>query len=93
LFSYVTLIDLMGEERAERNLQVFHSYLYLLLDPQADPGALAARFPQFVDDHVGGEALRRLGTTLTFEIQPLQDIHFYSHRDNETDANGNPQTV
>ena len=93
LFSYASLIDLMGEERAERNLQVFHSYLYLLLDPQADPEALSAKFPQFVDDYVGGEALRRVNTTLTFEIQPLRDIHFYSHRDNEAQANGNAQTV
>jgi putative ABC transport system permease protein len=93
LFSYITLIDLTGEERAERNLGVFHSYLYLLLDPQADPEALADKFPQFVDDHVGGEALRRVNTTLTFEIQPLQDIHFYSHRDNEAQPNGNSQTV
>ena len=75
LFSYATLIDLMGEERAERNLQVFHSYLYLLLDPQADPETLAAKFPQFVDDHVGDEALRRVNTLiwkgrLAHAIQP-----------------------
>lgn len=67
--------------------------MYLLLDPQADPEALTAKFPQFVDDYVGGEALRQVNTTLTFEIQPLRDIHFYSHRDNEAHANGNAQTV
>lgn len=74
--------------------------LYLLLRPDADPRQLEAKFPDFVNEHVAPQLSAIMpenftmdtflseGNTWTYTLTPLADIHLYSNKDAELDANG-----
>ena len=64
----------------------FFFYTYIMLGEGASPADLAAKFPEFVDRHVG-EQLRVRGGRYEFSLQPVTDIHLYSHLENEPGAN------
>ncbi|MFA9452729.1 MAG: ABC transporter permease [Candidatus Aminicenantaceae bacterium] len=66
----------------------FNNYVYLLLSPEADPGALEAKFPALVEQYMGKD-LKALGGTINFYLQPLRDIHLHSHLEGEIEGNGN----
>ncbi|MGY4536340.1 putative ABC transport system permease protein [Mucilaginibacter sp. UYNi724] len=73
-------------------------YTYLLLNKNADPKKLEAQFPQLVAKYVVPEIQRDMGVSLAeaqksvntflFNLQPVTDIHLYSHTKFEREANG-----
>lgn len=78
-------------------------YTYLKLNPQADLNALKPKFRQLVAEHVVPEVQHDMGVSLAeaekainsfvFSLQPLQDIHLYSHTKYELEPNGDIQYV
>jgi len=73
-------------------------YTYLLLNKDADPKKLEARFPQLVAKYVVPETQRDMGVSLAeaqkavntflFFLQPLADIHLHSATRYELEPNG-----
>lgn len=57
------------------------TYTYVQLTPDADPAALQAKLPEFMERNEGQEEL-------SLYLQPLTDIHLYSHLELEMAANG-----
>ncbi len=78
-------------------------YTYLLLNKNADPKKLEAKFPQLVAKYVVPENQRDMGISLAeaqksvntfiFSLQPLTNIHLYSHTKYELEPNGDIQYV
>ena len=64
----------------------FFFYTYIMLGDGHSPRDLAAKLPGFVDRHVG-EQLQVRGGRYEFSLQPVTDIHLYSHLENEPGAN------
>ncbi len=65
---------------------------YLLLRPGADPKAVERKFPALVEKSVG-DYYRKFNAQVIFHLQPLPDIHLYSHYMEEAEANGDGNTV
>ncbi len=78
-------------------------YTYLLLNKNADPKKLEAKFPQLVAKHVVPEIQHDMGVSLAeaqksvntfvFSLQPLTDIHLHSNTKYELEPNGDIQYV
>ncbi len=78
-------------------------YTYLLLNKNADPKKLEAKFPELVAQHVVPEVQHDMGVSLAeaqksintfvFSLQPLTDIHLHSHTKYELEPNGDIQYV
>ena len=78
-------------------------YTYLVLNKNADPSKLQAKFPQLVAKYVVPEVQHDMGislveaqksvNTFVFSLQPLTDIHLYSHTKYELEPNGDIQYV
>lgn len=65
---------------------------YLLLRPGTDPKALEAKFPGLVNKLVGEEH-KKFRSAAVYLLQPLKDIHLYSHYMEEAEPNGDGTTV
>jgi putative ABC transport system permease protein len=73
-------------------------YTYLQLNKNADPKKLEAKFPQLVAKYIVPEVQHDMGVSLeeaqksvntfVFSLQPLTDIHLYSHTQSELEPNG-----
>jgi putative ABC transport system permease protein len=78
-------------------------YTYLLLNKNADPKKLEAKFPQLVAKYVVPEIQHDMGVSLAeaqksantfvFTLQPLTGIHLYSNTKYELEPNGDIQYV
>jgi putative ABC transport system permease protein len=78
-------------------------YTYLLLNKNVDPQKLAAKFPLLVAKYVVPEVQHDMGISLAeaqrsvntfiFSLQPLTDIHLYSHTKYEIEPGGDIQYV
>jgi len=78
-------------------------YTYLVLDKNADPKKMEAKFPQLVAEHVVPEVQHDMGVSLAeaqksvntfvFSLQPLTRIHLYSHTKYELEPGGDIQYV
>lgn len=78
-------------------------YTYLVLNKNTDPKKLEAKFPQLVAEHVVPETQHDMGVSLEeaqktvntfiFSLQPLTDIHLYSHTKYELEPGGDIQYV
>ncbi|MGN6353935.1 MAG: ABC transporter permease [Parafilimonas sp.] len=78
-------------------------FTYLLLNKNADPKKLEAKFPQLVAKYIVPEVQRDMGislaeaqksvNTFVFTLQPVTDIHLYSHTKYELEPNGDIQYV
>lgn len=78
-------------------------YTYLLLNKNADPQKLEAKFPQLVAKNVVPEIQHDMGVSLAeaqksvntfvFSLQPLRKIHLYSDTKYELEPNGDIQYV
>ena len=78
-------------------------YTYLLLNKNADPRKLEARFPELVAKYVVPEIQHDMGVslaeaqksvnTLRFWLMPLTKIHLYSNTKYELEANGDIKYV
>ncbi|MYI99263.1 MAG: FtsX-like permease family protein, partial [Gemmatimonadetes bacterium] len=71
---------------SRENWDSFFFYTYIMLEPGVSPAELAAKLPGFVDRHVG-EQLQRRGGRYEFSLQPVTNIHLYSHLENEPGIN------
>ena len=71
---------------SRENWDSFFFYTYTMLAEGVSPADLAVKFPGFVDRHVG-EQLQVRGGRYEFSLQPVTDIHLYSHLENEPGAN------
>lgn len=88
LTSMLSIPIILGPEELE-NWGSNNYYTYIRLPAGYDYAALEANFPAFLDRHRGegdseGNALN---------LQPLTDIHLYSNRDGEWQANGSAAVV
>ncbi len=78
-------------------------YTYLVLNKNADPKVLEAKFPELVKKHVVPEVANDVGismaeaqksvNTFVFFLEPLTRIHLYSNTKYELEANGDIQYV
>ncbi len=64
---------------------------YLLLRPGVNPEKLEAKFPAFLQKN--GQTDPKTGSGLALRLQPLSDIHLYSHFMMEASANGDGNSV
>ena len=67
-------------------------YTYVLLKPESDPKAIAARFPEFTKKYMAAIHKEHKFQTY-FSLQPLLDIHLKSECANEIVPTGSEQTV
>jgi putative ABC transport system permease protein len=63
-------------------------YTYLLLKPGTDVRALQAKLPAFAQRHMG-DLMKQQGYVVSFNLQPLKDIHLKSKYNYEFPGNGN----
>lgn len=93
LRSYATYIKDMGPDNNPETAWTWDGCLtYLLVRPGTDPQALSAKFPRVVDKLVGAE-LKKYNAAAIYTLQPLRDIHLYSHYIGETEPNGDGKTT
>jgi putative ABC transport system permease protein len=79
------------------------AFTYLELNQHDDPKKLESKFPQLVAKYVVPEIQHDMGVSLAeaqksvsnfmFTLQPLTDIHLYSHTKSEIEPNGDIQYV
>lgn len=97
MLSFNTLKDtaIYGEQNLRTNWGNNSFYTYLLLPPGYDPKKLEAQFPAFLNRHMNdnrdGKFKPSDGTSLS--LRKLTDIHLYSHKDSETEENGDIKRV
>jgi putative ABC transport system permease protein len=65
---------------------------YLLLRPGVDPQVVEKKFKPIVDKFVGAD-MKKFNSAVTYSLQPLKDIHLYSHYIGEPESNGDGKTV
>ena len=65
---------------------------YLQLKKGADPAVVEKKFKPIVDKFTA-EDMKRFNSGVTYSLQPLTDIHLYSHYMTEPEANGDGKTV
>ena len=85
LISYVTLRDKTINYPFGWNAN--NEFTYLLMEPQANLAAFNQKLDKFVESLEGEMENER------FIVQPVRDIHLYSNKTYEPEANGNADTV
>ena len=103
LVAFSTLYDsaIYGRRQLETNYGNNAFATYILLEPGADAKKLEAAMPAFLDKHYGNYARANWGVspdwvaskTTHLYVQPVTDIHLYSHLDDEIEVNGNITNV
>ncbi len=93
LLSYATFLSRMRPDNDPETAWQWDGCLsYVLLKPGTNPKALEAKFPAVVDK-LAGEDHKRYNSAAVYTLQPLKDIHLYSHYMGETEANGDGNTT
>lgn len=93
LLSYATFVKFRGPDNNPETAWLNDGCLtYLLLKPGVDPKKVEAKFPPIVEKAVGAD-LKNFNASVTYLLQPLTDIHLYSHYMMEPEANGDGKTV
>ena len=93
LISYATFIKRQGPDSNPETAWLWDGCLtYLTLRPGADPAAVEAKFAPIVEKQVGSE-LKNFNASVVYKLQPLKDIHLYSHYMMEPEPNGDGKTV
>lgn len=98
LISFSTMNDdnIYGRVQLETNWGNNSFATYILVNDAFDPKKTEAAFPAFIDRHMGpaeGPGAPNPSTWTNLFLQPLTDIHLYSHLDSEIEANGNINNV
>lgn len=65
---------------------------YVTLRDGADPAAVERKFGSIVEKAVGAE-MKKFNASVTYHLQPLKDIHLYSHYMLEPETNGDGKTT
>ncbi len=93
LLSYATFVKFRGPDGNPETAWTNDGCLtYLLLRKGADPALVEKKFIPVADKFVG-EQMKRFNASVTYLLQPLQDIHLYSHYIMEPGVNGDGKTV
>jgi len=86
LFNYNKYIQVTnGDANTSWNWSDF--YTYLLLKPGANVNALQAKMPAFAERYMGTD-MKKNAYTISFQLQPLKDIHIRSSYDYELEGSG-----
>ena len=95
LVSFNTLRQTMPDPEDSDSWRHIAHYTYLLLEEEAQPAALERTLPKFVFRQQGRslEELEEKGGSLSYELQPITDIHLHSHYDRELTANSDIRYV
>ena len=93
LLSYATFIKFQGPDNNPETAWLWDGCLtYLLLRDGADPAAVQAKFAPIVDKYVAAD-MKKYNAAVAYLLQPLADIHLYSHYMMEPGPNGDGKTV
>lgn len=94
LLSYATFLSFQAKynNTPETAWQWDGCLTYLLLREGADPAVVEKKFPPIVEKATGAE-LKKFNAAVTYLLQPLTDIHLYSHYMMEPGTNGDGKTV
>src|SRR5205823_11370008 len=65
---------------------------YLLLHKGADPAVVENKFKPIVDKFTAAD-MKKFNSAVSYYLQPLKDIHLYSHYMGEPASNGDGKTV
>ena len=85
-------MPLSGEESADENNWRWDGFFtYLLLTAEANPEMLEEKFPGFIKKYNVGQTNEEVHSE--FSLQPLTDIHLYSHLLGEAAPNGEAKIV
>lgn len=93
LLSYATFVKMVGPDNNPDNAWLWDGCLtYLLLKPGVDPASVENKFAPIVDKATGAK-LKELNASVVYKLQPMKDIHLYSHYMGEPSQNGDGKTV
>lgn len=92
LVSYATFLNNVKPDNPETAWQWDGCLTYVKLRPGTDAKALEAKFPALVDK-LAGEEHKKYNSAAIYHLQPLKDIHLYSHLMMEAEPNGDGNTV
>jgi putative ABC transport system permease protein len=93
LIPHLTFIKEVGKDNNPDNAWMWDGALsYLLLRSDASPKALEAKFVPYIQKTIGAE-LKKYDSDAVYTLQPLRDIHLYSHFMEEAEPNGDGKTV
>ncbi len=103
-FSFDVMASFVSHPQHQDQMWVSNNfYTYILLDDQADPAALEAKFPEMLIKYMGPQVEMALGVSLEefyesgeewgYYLQPLTSIHLHSDLQYEIQANGSLTTV
>jgi putative ABC transport system permease protein len=92
LVSYATFLTDVKPSDPETAWQWDGCLTYIQLRPGTDPKALEAKFPALVDKFSGADH-KKYKSAAVYLLQPLRDIHLYSHLMMEAEPNGDGNTV
>ncbi|GAB3704365.1 ABC transporter permease [Spirosoma flavus] len=93
LIPHLTFIQEVGKDNNPDNAWMWDGAMsYLLLRPDTDPKALEAKFVPYIQKTIGAE-LKKYDADAIYKLQPLRDIHLYSHLMEEAEPNGDGKTV
>ena len=98
LFSFNTLKDtnVYGARRLETNWGNNSFYTYLMFPKNYSVEKISAQLPAFLDKHVPSQNVMngtKPSSQTKLSLQKLTDIHLYSHKDDEIEANGDIKRV
>jgi len=95
LLSYATFVKMSTDSSGNgpENAWEWDGCLtYLLLRKDANPQSVEKKFPPIVEKFVGAD-MKKYNSSVTYNLQPLKDIHLYSHYMMEPGLNGDGKTV
>lgn len=94
LLSYATFINFQAKNNndPETAWEWDGCLTYVLLRKGANPSAVEKKFPPIVEKAVGAD-MKKYNASVTYLLQPLKDIHLYSHYIMEPGTNGDGKTV
>ncbi len=92
LLSYTSFLKLNFNSTPETAWFWDGCMTYVLLRKDADPKKVEAKFPAIVNKLAGAD-FKKYNASATYLLQPLSDIHLYSHFMSEPEPNGDGKTV
>ncbi|HET6993899.1 MAG TPA: ABC transporter permease [Chitinophagaceae bacterium] len=93
LLSYETFKKIVGPDNNPDAAWLWDGCLtYLLLRKNVNPAAVEKKFIPVVDKFTGAD-MKKYNSAVVYSLQPLTDIHLYSHYMTEPEANGDGKTV
>lgn len=89
LLSYISLRDKYIDYPMSWDAN--NEFTYLLMEPQTNLAAFSEKLNKFVESFKSAEGFE--GSEERFIVQPMSDIHLYSNKTYEPEANGDADTV